>query len=95
MIEAGMKDKLRELAEWMRYVNGHCAIALTEILDAEEGGYWPDGSDAPIRDYTPAQPTELEDAVREVISLLRSTSIGEANQRIVADKLTRAIGDKP
>jgi len=28
---------------------------LLAILDAEEGGYWPDGSDAPIRDYTPAQ----------------------------------------
>ena len=33
-----MKDKLRELAEWMRDVNGHCADALTEILDAEGDG---------------------------------------------------------
>ena len=33
-----MKDKLRELAEWMRGVNGHCADALTEILDAEGDG---------------------------------------------------------
>ena len=33
-----MKDKLRELAEWMRDVNGHCAYALTEILDAEGDG---------------------------------------------------------
>jgi len=71
-----------------------CRAVVLTILDAEEGGYWPDGSDAPIRDYTPAQPTELEDAVREVISLLRSTSIGEANQRIVADKLTAALQPK-
>lgn len=33
-----MKDKLRELAEWMRGINGHCADALTEILDAEGDG---------------------------------------------------------
>jgi len=33
-----MKDKLRELAEWMRSINGHCAYALTEILDAEGDG---------------------------------------------------------
>ena len=38
-----MKDKLRELAEWMRSINGHCAYALTEILDAEgDGGAVPD-----------------------------------------------------
>ena len=99
-----MKGKLRELAErWkgrsskftpqgdLAFAYNRCADELLAILDAEEGGYWPDGSDAPIRDYTSAQPTELEDTVREVISLLRSTSIGEANQRIVADKLTAAL----
>ena len=73
-----MKDKLRELVSELiapesrnntSYQEGRedarhsIADRLEEILDAEEGGYWPDGSDAPIRDYTSAQPTELEDAV--------------------------------
>ena len=77
MIEAGMKDKLMELAKWCTQpVSEEHAEELSRndyelglhqgqkemgdrilaILDAEEGGYWPDGSDAPIRDYTSAQP---------------------------------------
>ena len=65
-----MKDKLRELSKVERvrlFVNAsdenlkiptrvlNWLSDYADILDAEEGGYWPDGSDAPIRDYTPAQ----------------------------------------
>ena len=55
-----MKDKLRELAEWMRSINGHCAYALTEILDAEGDGVAVGTYECPICGYD--KPHSHEDA---------------------------------